>query len=89
MPKPTHDVIVSPKPVATKVTVISLLSLQINPQFYAFRWITLLLTQEFDFPACLRLWDTLLSNKDGPLVRLTALDGTYLAVFMLSSGLLN
>ncbi|GAQ80933.1 GTPase-activating protein [Klebsormidium nitens] len=41
--------------------------IQINPQFYAFRWITLLLTQEFDFPDCLRLWDTLLSNKDGPL----------------------
>lgn len=23
---------------------------QVNPQFYAFRWITLLLTQEFPFP---------------------------------------
>ncbi|BBN06097.1 TBC1 domain family member 13 [Marchantia polymorpha subsp. ruderalis] len=40
---------------------------KVNPQFYAFRWITLLLTQEFDFLDCLRLWDSLLSNPDGPL----------------------
>lgn len=46
----------------------STLFLQVNPQFYAFRWITLLLTQEFDFLDCLRLWDSLLSNPDGPLV---------------------
>lgn len=40
---------------------------KVNPQFYAFRWITLLLTQEFDFPDTLRLWDSLLGNPDGPL----------------------
>jgi hypothetical protein len=40
---------------------------KVNPQFYAFRWITLLLTQEFDFPDSLRIWDSLLSNPDGPL----------------------
>ena len=41
---------------------------QVNPQFYAFRWITLLLTQEFDFADSLRLWDSLLANPEGPLV---------------------
>jgi len=40
---------------------------KVNPQFYAFRWITLLLTQEFNFADSLRLWDSLLSNPDGPL----------------------
>ena len=39
--------------------------LQVNPQFYAFRWITLLLTQEFPFPDSVRLWDTLLSDRAG------------------------
>ncbi|KAG0583742.1 hypothetical protein KC19_3G159600 [Ceratodon purpureus] len=43
---------------------------KVNPQFYAFRWITLLLTQEFNFADSLRLWDSLLSNPDGPLVSL-------------------
>lgn len=38
---------------------------QVNPQFYAFRWITLLLTQEFSFPDVMRLWDTLLSDPAG------------------------
>ncbi|KAL0392578.1 UNVERIFIED_CONTAM: TBC1 domain family member 13 [Sesamum radiatum] len=38
----------------------------VNPQFYAFRWITLLLTQEFNFTDCLLIWDTLLSDPDGP-----------------------
>ena len=32
-----------------------------TPQFYAFRWITLLLTQEFPFPDVVRLWDALLA----------------------------
>eukprot|EP00246_Nothoceros_aenigmaticus_P001857 TRINITY_DN12543_c0_g1_i1.p1 TRINITY_DN12543_c0_g1~~TRINITY_DN12543_c0_g1_i1.p1 ORF type:complete len:502 (+),score=64.57 TRINITY_DN12543_c0_g1_i1:464-1969(+) len=43
------------------------LTTKVNPQFYAFRWITLLLTQEFSFPDSLRLWDSFLSNPDGPL----------------------
>ncbi|KAL4440278.1 hypothetical protein ABPG75_003279 [Micractinium tetrahymenae] len=38
---------------------------RINPQFYAFRWITLALTQEFPFPDALRLWDSLLSDPAG------------------------
>lgn len=39
---------------------------KVNPQFYAFRWITLLLTQEFDFADILIIWDTLLSDPEGP-----------------------
>ncbi|CAN6270510.1 unnamed protein product [Urochloa humidicola] len=39
---------------------------KVNPQFYAFRWITLLLTQEFNFRDCLHLWDTLLGDPEGP-----------------------
>ncbi|EIE25999.1 RabGAP/TBC protein [Coccomyxa subellipsoidea C-169] len=38
---------------------------KVNPQFYAFRWITLLLTQEFSFPDAVRLWDTLFSDPGG------------------------
>lgn len=38
---------------------------QVNTQFYAFRWITLLLTQEFPFPDAVRLWDTLFSDTAG------------------------
>ncbi|XP_042988430.1 TBC1 domain family member 13 isoform X4 [Carya illinoinensis] len=38
----------------------------VNPQFYAFRWITLLLTQEFNFSDSLHIWDTLLSDPEGP-----------------------
>ncbi|KAK2443168.1 Ypt/Rab-GAP domain of gyp1p superfamily protein [Trifolium repens] len=39
---------------------------KVNPQFYAFRWITLLLTQEFSFADSLRIWDTLIGDPDGP-----------------------
>ncbi|XP_009610879.1 uncharacterized protein [Nicotiana tomentosiformis] len=38
---------------------------KVDPQFYAFRWITLLLTQEFRLHHILRIWDTLLSNPFG------------------------
>ncbi|XP_045821193.1 TBC1 domain family member 13-like [Trifolium pratense] len=38
---------------------------KINPQFYAFRWITLLLTQEFNFADSLHIWDTLLGDPEG------------------------
>ncbi|KAK9834207.1 hypothetical protein WJX81_008458 [Elliptochloris bilobata] len=38
---------------------------KVNPQFYAFRWITLLLTQEFPFPDAVRLWDTLFADSGG------------------------
>ena len=37
----------------------------LNPQFYAFRWVTTLLTQEFAFPDAVRLWDALLSDPGG------------------------
>ncbi|XP_059294687.1 uncharacterized protein LOC132047696 [Lycium ferocissimum] len=37
----------------------------VNPQFYAFRRITLLLTQEFSLHHILRIWDTLLSDPFG------------------------
>ncbi|KAK6914286.1 Rab-GTPase-TBC domain [Dillenia turbinata] len=40
---------------------------KVNPQFYAFRWITLLLTQEFNFADSLHIWDALLSDPEGPL----------------------
>ena len=55
---------------------------QVNPQFYAFRWITLLLTQEFNFADSLRLWDSLLSNPDGPLVSVET-TWTNMLVFLL------
>ncbi|OAY72033.1 TBC1 domain family member 13, partial [Ananas comosus] len=38
---------------------------KVNPQFYAFRWITLLLTQEFKFHSIMRIWNCLLSNPCG------------------------
>ncbi|KAF5482173.1 hypothetical protein F2P56_002762 [Juglans regia] len=38
---------------------------KVRPQFYAFRWITLLLTQEFNFQVILRIWDSLLGNPFG------------------------
>jgi len=38
---------------------------KVDPQFYAFRWITLLLAQEFAFPDTLRIWDTILSDPHG------------------------
>ncbi|TKY47833.1 TBC1 domain family member 13 [Spatholobus suberectus] len=42
---------------------------KVNPQFYAFRWITLLLTREFNFADILHIWDTLLSDPEGPQVQ--------------------
>ena len=36
--------------------------LRVSPTFYGFRWITLLLTQEWDLPDVLILWDTLLAD---------------------------
>lgn len=34
----------------------------LKPQFYAFRWLTLLLSQEFPLPDVLRIWDSLLAD---------------------------
>lgn len=36
----------------------------IFPQYYSFRWISLILSQEFDLPELLRLWDSILSDKN-------------------------
>lgn len=38
---------------------------KVKPQYYAFRWITLLLTQEFNFQCIMRIWDSLLGNPFG------------------------
>eukprot|EP01025_Chloroclados_australasicus_P041528 TRINITY_DN4400_c0_g1_i1.p1 TRINITY_DN4400_c0_g1~~TRINITY_DN4400_c0_g1_i1.p1 ORF type:complete len:353 (-),score=38.45 TRINITY_DN4400_c0_g1_i1:338-1396(-) len=38
---------------------------KVNHHYYAFRWTTLLLTQEFQFPDVLRLWDTIFSDPRG------------------------
>lgn len=35
----------------------------IFPQYYSFRWLTLLLSQEFPLPDVLRLWDSILSDE--------------------------
>eukprot|EP00758_Cryptobia_borreli_P011115 Tbor_TRINITY_DN5628_c0_g1::TRINITY_DN5628_c0_g1_i1::g.8357::m.8357 len=37
---------------------------EVMPEYYAFRWITLLMTQEFSVPDVLRIWDFLLSFGD-------------------------
>ncbi|XKL69612.1 hypothetical protein PGB90_007381 [Kerria lacca] len=39
-------------------------TLQLHPQYYSFRWLTLLLSQEFPLPDVLRIWDSLFSVQD-------------------------
>ncbi|CAB4383246.1 unnamed protein product [Rhizophagus irregularis] len=34
------------------------------PTYYSFRWITVMLTQEFALPDVIRLWDSILSDRD-------------------------
>merc|ERR1719225_2273234 len=34
----------------------------IKPQYFSFRWLTLMLSQEFPLPDVLRIWDSLLSD---------------------------
>jgi hypothetical protein len=36
----------------------------VHPQFYSFRWITLLLTQEYEFKQVPRVWDFIFSAPD-------------------------
>lgn len=36
----------------------------IFPQYYSFRWLSLLLSQEFDLPDVLRLWDSILADEN-------------------------
>ncbi|CAI5455743.1 unnamed protein product [Caenorhabditis angaria] len=38
-------------------------NLEIKPQFYAFRWLSLLLSQEFPLPDVITLWDSLFSDS--------------------------
>jgi hypothetical protein len=38
--------------------------LNIKPQFYAFRWLSLLLAQEFSLPDVISLWDTIFASTD-------------------------
>uniref|UniRef100_A0A0N4ZWW4 TBC1 domain family member 13 n=1 Tax=Parastrongyloides trichosuri TaxID=131310 RepID=A0A0N4ZWW4_PARTI len=38
-------------------------SRNIKPQYYAFRWLSLLLSQEFSLPDVIMLWDCLLADK--------------------------
>ncbi|KAI9319520.1 rab-GTPase-TBC domain-containing protein [Dichotomocladium elegans] len=35
----------------------------IKEQYYAFRWITVLCTQEWDLPSVIRLWDSILADR--------------------------
>lgn len=37
---------------------------ELHPQYYSFRWLTLLLSQEFPLPDVLRLWDSLFADKN-------------------------
>ena len=37
--------------------------LKVSPTFYGFRWITLLMTQEWELPDVLILWDSLLADR--------------------------
>ena len=37
---------------------------KLKPEFYAFRWLTLLLSQEFRLPDVLRIWDSLFADQE-------------------------
>lgn len=37
---------------------------KLKPEFYAFRWLTLLLSQEFRLPDVIRLWDSLFADQE-------------------------
>lgn len=38
--------------------------LELKPQYYSFRWLTLMLSQEFPLPDVLRIWDSLFSDEN-------------------------
>ncbi|KAE8748700.1 hypothetical protein FOCC_FOCC004503 [Frankliniella occidentalis] len=38
--------------------------LELRPQYYSFRWLTLLLSQEFPLPDVLRIWDSLFADEN-------------------------
>lgn len=37
---------------------------ELYPQYYGFRWLTLLLSQEFPLPDVVRIWDSVLSDEN-------------------------
>lgn len=37
---------------------------ELYPQYYSFRWITLILSQEFPLPDVLRLWDSIFADEN-------------------------
>nr|XP_045616436.1 TBC1 domain family member 13-like [Procambarus clarkii] len=37
---------------------------ELQPQFFSFRWLTLLLSQEFDLPDVIRVWDSLFADAN-------------------------
>lgn len=39
-------------------------SQELQPQFFSFRWLTLLLSQEFDLPDVIRVWDSLFADAN-------------------------
>ncbi|VDM97351.1 unnamed protein product [Thelazia callipaeda] len=41
-----------------------LIDVGIQPQFYAFRWLSLLLSQEFSLPDVMNIWDSLFASPD-------------------------
>ncbi|KAK2714332.1 hypothetical protein QYM36_008784 [Artemia franciscana] len=45
-------------------THYKLQKLEIRPQYFCFRWITLLLSQEFELPDILRIWDSLFADEN-------------------------
>ncbi|GLV45617.1 GTPase activating protein SECIS-dependent read-through [Carabus blaptoides fortunei] len=38
--------------------------LELRPQYYSFRWLTLMLSQEFPLPDVLRIWDSLFADEN-------------------------
>ncbi|XP_017300219.1 TBC1 domain family member 13 [Diaphorina citri] len=40
-----------------------LYAIELHPQYYSFRWLTLLLSQEFPLPDVLRIWDSLFADE--------------------------
>lgn len=40
------------------------LQLDVKPQFYAFRWLSLLLSQEFSLPDLINLWDSIFASQN-------------------------
>ncbi|KAK2150905.1 hypothetical protein LSH36_383g01041 [Paralvinella palmiformis] len=42
---------------------IRLEQMELKPQYYSFRWLTLLLSQEFPLPDVIRVWDSLLADE--------------------------